>query len=150
MEDRALRLGAGLAYYGLITLVPLAILLVSIAGLLVGEEAATGQLAESLEQWFGPDVAQAFGEVVVVADVAGSFANLTIFSVIALIFAKLHPLRCLEGHPQCHLAGCLPSWREGDAYEASVRVRVRWGTCRASHRGACGRGGAGHAVGRRV
>ena len=87
MEDRALRLGAGLAYYGLITLVPLAILLVSIAGLLVGEEAATGQLAESLEQWFGPDVAQAFGEVVVAADVAGSFANLTIFSVIALIFA---------------------------------------------------------------
>ena len=87
MEDRALRLGAGLAYYGLITLVPLAVLLVSIAGLLVGEEAASGQLAESLEQWFGPDVAQAFGEVVVEADVAGSFANLTIFSVIALIFA---------------------------------------------------------------
>jgi len=86
-EDRALRLGAGLAYYGLITLAPLAILLISIAGLLVGEEAASGQLAESLEQWFGPDVAQAFGEVVVATDVAGSFANLTIFSVIALIFA---------------------------------------------------------------
>lgn len=50
MEDRALRLGAGFAYYGLITPVPLAILLVSIAGLLVDEEAATGQLAESLEQ----------------------------------------------------------------------------------------------------
>lgn len=87
MEDRALRLGAGLAYYGLITLAPLAILLISIAGLLVGEEAASGQLAESLQQSFGPDVAQAFGEVVVAADVAGSFANLTIFSVIALIFA---------------------------------------------------------------
>jgi membrane protein len=86
-EDRALRLGAGLAYYGLITLAPLAILLISIAGLLVGEEAASGQLAESLEQWFGPDVAQAFGEVVVATDVGGSFANLTIFSVIALIFA---------------------------------------------------------------
>jgi membrane protein len=87
IEDRALRLGAGLAYYGLITLAPLAVLLVSIAGLLVGEEAASGQLAESLEQWLGPEVAQAFGEMVAAADVTGSFANLTIFSVIALIFA---------------------------------------------------------------
>lgn len=87
MEDRALRLGAGLAYYGLITLAPLAVLLVSIAGLLVGEEAASGQLAESLEQWLGPEVARAFGETVAAADVTGSFANLTIFSVVALIFA---------------------------------------------------------------
>lgn len=40
MEDRALRLGAGLTYYGLITLAPLLILLIGCAGLFVGEEAA--------------------------------------------------------------------------------------------------------------
>ncbi len=86
MEDRALRLGAGLAYYGLITLAPLLVLLVGIAGLLVGEEAANGRLAESLEEWFGPEVARAVAETITAMDVGGSFANLTIFSIIALVF----------------------------------------------------------------
>ena len=88
MEDRALRLGAGLAYYGLITLAPMMILLLGVAGLLVGEEAANGQLTETLTQWFGADVARAFSEMVVEMDVAGSFANLTIGSLILLIVAS--------------------------------------------------------------
>ena len=67
LEDRALRLGAGLAYYGVVTMAPLLVLLVGLAGLVVGEEAQTGQLVESL-------------------DVAGGFANLTLFSLVALIF----------------------------------------------------------------
>jgi membrane protein len=87
LKDRALRLGAGLAYYGLITLAPLLILLVGIAGLFVGEEAANGQLVETLEQWFGTEVAQAISETVVAMDVAGSFANLTVVSLIVLVFA---------------------------------------------------------------
>ncbi len=87
MEDRALRLGAGLAYYGLITLAPLLILLLGIAGLILGEEAANGQLTETLQQWFGADIAQAFAEMITAADVAGTFANLTIASLILLIFA---------------------------------------------------------------
>ena len=87
MEDRALRLGAGLAYYGLITLAPLLILLLGIAGVILGEEAANGQLAETLQQWFGPDIAQAFAEMITAADVAGTFANLTVVSLVLLIFA---------------------------------------------------------------
>jgi membrane protein len=87
LKDRALRLGAGLAYYGLITLAPLLILLVGIAGLFVGEEAANGQLVETLEQWFGTEAAQAISETVVAMDVAGSFANLTVVSLIVLVFA---------------------------------------------------------------
>ena len=87
MEDRALRLGAGLAYYGLITLAPLLVLLLGVAGLILGEEAANGQLTETLQQWFGADIAQAFTEMVTAADVAGTFANLTIVSLVLLIFA---------------------------------------------------------------
>jgi membrane protein len=87
MEDRALRLGAGLAYYGLITLAPLLVLLIGIAGLFVGEEAANGQLVGTLEQWFGADVAQAFTSMIVALDVAGSFANLTVVSLLVMIFA---------------------------------------------------------------
>ncbi len=87
MQDRALRLGAGLAYYGLITLAPLLILLLGIAGLILGEEAANGQLTDTLQQWFGADIAQAFAEMITAADVAGTFANLTIVSLVLLIFA---------------------------------------------------------------
>ena len=86
MEDRALRLGAGLAYYGLITLAPLLILLVGILGLVLGEEAVNGQLVDSLEQWLSPDMALWVQETVTSLDVAGSFANLTIFSFVVLIF----------------------------------------------------------------
>ena len=87
MDDRALRLGAGLAYYGLITLAPLLILLIGVAGLFVGAEAANGQLTETLTQWFGADIAEAFAQMITAADVAGTFANLTIGSLILLVFA---------------------------------------------------------------
>jgi membrane protein len=70
----------------LITLAPLLILLLGVLGLLVGAEAANGQLADSLEQWFGADIAAAVAEMISAADVAGSFANLTIVSLILLVF----------------------------------------------------------------
>ena len=87
MDDRALRLGAGLAYYGLITLAPMLILLIGVAGLFLGEEAANGELTETLTKWFGAEVALAFSEMISAADVAGTFTNLTIGSLILLIFA---------------------------------------------------------------
>jgi membrane protein len=51
MEDRALRLGVVLAYYGLITLAPLLILLLGIAGVILGNEAANGQLTATHVRW---------------------------------------------------------------------------------------------------
>lgn len=88
MEDRAIRLGAGLAYYGLITLVPLLVLLIGVLGLVLGEEAVNGQLVESLEQWVSSDVAVWLQDSLTSLDVAGSFTNLTIFSLLALVFTS--------------------------------------------------------------
>ena len=85
-EDRALRLGAGLAYYGVVTTAPFLVLLVGLAGLVLGEEAQTGQLVGSLTNALGSDVAQLIQDAVVSLDAAGSFANLTLFSLVALIF----------------------------------------------------------------
>ena len=86
MEDRALRLGAGLAYYGLITLAPLLILLLGVLGLVLGEEAVSGQVVDSLQQWVSADVALWLQETIASLDVATSFANLTVFSFFVLIF----------------------------------------------------------------
>ena len=86
LEDRALRLGAGLAYYAVVTAAPLLVLLVGLAGLIVGEEARTGELAKSLTQGLGPEISQFIQEAIVSLDIAGTFANLTIISVCILVF----------------------------------------------------------------
>lgn len=86
LEDRALRLGAGLAYYGVVTAAPLLVLLVGVAGLIVGEEARTGELAKSLSETLGPEISQLIQEAIVSLDVAGSFTNLTILGVALLFF----------------------------------------------------------------
>jgi membrane protein len=86
LEDRALRLGAGLAYYGVVTAAPLLVLMVGLAGLIVGEEARTGELAKSLTEVFGPEISQLIQDAIVSLDVAGSFTNLTILGVALLFF----------------------------------------------------------------
>lgn len=85
-EDRALRLGAGLAYYAVVTIVPILVLMVGLAGLVVGEEAQAGNLGATLSPWLGPEVSQLIEDTIVSLDVAGSFANLTILSVAVLVF----------------------------------------------------------------
>lgn len=86
LEDRALRLGAGLAYYGVITAAPLLVLMVGLAGLIVGEEAGTGELAKSLTDALGPEISQFIQDTIVSLDVVGSFTNLTILGVALLFF----------------------------------------------------------------
>lgn len=86
LQDRALRLGAGLAYYGVVTIVPILVLLIGLAGLVVGEEAINGQLSDSLTQWLGAETSQLIEDTIASLDVAGSFANLTILSLVVLVF----------------------------------------------------------------
>ena len=69
--DRALRLGAGLAYYGLVTLAPLLVLLIGITGLVLGEEAANGELASKVGDRLGTDLALLLEDAVQALDVAG-------------------------------------------------------------------------------
>lgn len=87
VENRTVRLGAGLAYYGIVALVPLLVLMIAVAGLLVGELATSGQLQADLDGALGEKVAELLQEAIVQLDVAGSFTNLTIFSFVALVFA---------------------------------------------------------------
>jgi membrane protein len=87
VENRTVRLGAGLAYYGIVALIPLMILMIAVAGLLVGELAASGLLAPDLDGAVGSKVADLLEEAIVQLSLAGSFANLTVFSIVALVFA---------------------------------------------------------------
>ena len=48
VDDGAMRLSSSLAYYAIFSLAPLLVIVVSIAGLVFGEEAARGQLAQQI------------------------------------------------------------------------------------------------------
>jgi membrane protein len=63
LDDKAPRLAASLALYTLMSLAPLLILAVSIAGLAFGEEAARGQIAQQLSGLLGASSANAVQSV---------------------------------------------------------------------------------------
>ncbi|MGQ0601560.1 MAG: YihY/virulence factor BrkB family protein [Anaerolineales bacterium] len=58
-QDQAPRLGAALAYYAVFSLAPLLVIALSIAGLIFGVEAATGQLIGQLQGLVGQEAAAA-------------------------------------------------------------------------------------------
>jgi membrane protein len=63
-QDEAPRLGASLAYYAVFSLAPLLVIALSIAGLVFGREAATGQVVEQIQGLIGRDAAVAVQEII--------------------------------------------------------------------------------------
>src|SRR5690349_4499226 len=63
IDDYAPSVGAALAYYTVFSLAPLLLIVVSIAGLVFGEEAARGEIFGQLAGLLGADAATAVEEV---------------------------------------------------------------------------------------
>ena len=57
IDDRAASMGAALAYYTFFSMAPLLLIVISVAGLLLGREAAQGQLMDELSGLFGTQAA---------------------------------------------------------------------------------------------
>ena len=58
MEDNALRLSAALAYYSTFSIAPLLVIAISVAGLVLGEEAVRGELGQQLQSYIGKQAAE--------------------------------------------------------------------------------------------
>src|SRR4051794_8291061 len=58
-EDKASRLAAALAYYTLFSLAPLMVIIIAIAGLFLGPEAARGQISTQIDNLIGTQGAEA-------------------------------------------------------------------------------------------
>lgn len=56
-EDKALRLSAALAYYSVFSIAPLLVIVMGIAGLMLGHEAVTGQLQAGIKSYVGEQAA---------------------------------------------------------------------------------------------
>jgi membrane protein len=64
VDDNAMRLSSSLAYYAIFSLAPLLVIVVSIAGLVFGEEAARGQLAQQISTLAGMSAGEAIQSAV--------------------------------------------------------------------------------------
>ncbi len=85
-KDRAPRLGAALAYYTVFALAPGLILIISLAGVLLGEEAAQGQIISQVEDLAGEAGAQAVRAAIDSARNAGNSVLATGLGAVTLLF----------------------------------------------------------------
>jgi len=86
IADKVPRLGAALAYYTIFSLAPLLLIVIAIAGLVFGHDAAQGKIFEQLRGALGPNTAVAIQDMVKNAAKPKSGAVATIIGVITLIF----------------------------------------------------------------
>lgn len=83
------REGAALAYYTIFSLAPLLIIAVGISGMIIGEQAARGELQRQLTQIVGPQTAAAVQSMVANAHRSGSGVVATIVGFVVLILGAL-------------------------------------------------------------
>jgi membrane protein len=83
-DDNALRLSASLAFYTLLSLAPLLVLMVAVAAVAFGRQAAEGQLAWQIQRMVGLQQAQALEAVIRAALKPEHSVIATVFSVVTL------------------------------------------------------------------
>jgi membrane protein len=86
IDDKAPRLGASLAFYTLLSLAPLLIVVVAVAALVYGQKAAEGQLVWEIQGLVGPEGARTIQGLLQSAYKPGSGAIATIAGIVTLIF----------------------------------------------------------------
>jgi membrane protein len=86
MEDKASRLAASLAFYTLLSVAPLLVLLVSMLGLFYGDEAARGEVASQLVAALGHEASRGIEALIAEARVPAHGVLGTVAGVVVLLF----------------------------------------------------------------
>jgi len=96
MDDRAVRLAASLSFLTMLSLGPLLLITLRLVGLILGPEAAAGQLQFYIEQVVGPGGAEVLQEVIAAAgedDTGGNIAAVVSLGILVFsasyVFAEL-------------------------------------------------------------
>jgi membrane protein len=85
-EDNASRLAAALAYYTLLSIAPLVVIAIGVAGFVFGEQAARGQIAEQLSDIVGARAAEGIQVVIAHARAPETGIVSTTIGVVVLLF----------------------------------------------------------------
>lgn len=87
IDSRAMRLGAGVAYYALFALIPVLFLSLSIASVFLGQ-AVDADVEQSISDFLGPEPARAIITAVESIDIGGSRLIVSLVSLGVLLFAS--------------------------------------------------------------
>lgn len=85
-DDNAARLAAALAYYTVLSIAPMMVLAVAVAGLFFGEDAARGQIAEQLGSVVGPQAGSAIETIIANAKAPEAGLLSTVIGIGVLFF----------------------------------------------------------------
>jgi membrane protein len=86
LNDNAFRKGAALAFYTVFSIVPILIIIISLAGLFFGEQAVTGEIQKELSTTLGQEAATQVQELIKNRHIQGSHWTSIIVGIITLIF----------------------------------------------------------------
>ena len=86
VDDKAPRLGAALAFYTALSLAPLLVVVLAVAGLAYGQKAVEGQLVWQIQDQVGPEGAKAIQALISAAHRPASGIIATLLGLVALFF----------------------------------------------------------------
>jgi membrane protein len=84
-DDFAPSMGAAISYYTVFSIAPLLLIVIAVAGLVLGQEAASGQIFAQLQGLLGEDGAAAVQGMVESASLSGKSVVATVIGVVTLI-----------------------------------------------------------------
>ena len=84
-DDYAASMGAALAYYTMFSIAPLLLIVISVAGLFFGEQAARGEILDQLEGLMGADGARAVQALLATVNQPRAGVLATLFGIGALV-----------------------------------------------------------------
>ncbi|TCJ14311.1 YihY/virulence factor BrkB family protein [Flaviaesturariibacter flavus] len=84
-EDKVPKLSASLAYYTIFSLAPMLVVIISVAGFVLGQEAVSGQLYHQIGGIVGPDSAKQIQEMIASASLSGKTTLSLIIGIITLL-----------------------------------------------------------------
>jgi membrane protein len=86
LDDKAMQMGAALAFYSVLSMAPLLMIAIAIAGLVFGEEAARGEVVGQMRSLVGTEGAEAIQAMLAHARKPGAGALASLFGIITLLF----------------------------------------------------------------
>ncbi len=86
LEDNAARLGAALAFYSVLSLAPLLVIALAIAGAVFGEEAARGEVVAQIGGMVGAEGARAIEDMIAHAQKPGAGVVASLLGALTLLF----------------------------------------------------------------
>ncbi|MDQ3278102.1 MAG: YihY/virulence factor BrkB family protein, partial [Bacteroidota bacterium] len=86
-RDKITKLSASLAYYTVFSLAPLLVLMISISGLVFGENAVEGNIAGQISSIIGPEAAVQVQDMIKNVTLTGQSTMATVISAAVLIFS---------------------------------------------------------------